>query len=68
MSTIDLHNHVIPPAIVEAIERDPLRFGTKIESKARDVLGWRPEVEFDELVRLMVDHDLKTEHTKLDRS
>ena len=37
-------------------------------SKARDVLGWRPEVVFDELVKLMVDHDLKTEHTKLDRS
>ena len=37
-------------------------------SKARDVLGWRPEVDFDELVKLMVDHDLKTEHTKLDRS
>jgi GDPmannose 4,6-dehydratase len=37
-------------------------------SKARAVLGWRPEVDFDELVKLMVDHDLKTEHTKLDRS
>jgi len=33
MSTIDLHNHVIPPAVVEAIERDPIRFGTKIENK-----------------------------------
>ncbi len=30
--------------------------------------GWRPEVDFDELVKLMVDHDLKTEQTKLDRS
>ena len=29
--------------------------------------GWRPEVDFDELVKLMVDHDLKTERTKLDR-
>jgi GDPmannose 4,6-dehydratase len=37
-------------------------------SKARAVLGWRPEVDFDELVKLMVDHDLKTEHTRLDRS
>jgi GDPmannose 4,6-dehydratase len=37
-------------------------------SKARTVLGWRPQVDFDELVKLMVDHDLKTEHTKLDRS
>ena len=32
------------------------------------MLGWRPEVDFDELVKLMVDHDLKTERTKLDRS
>jgi GDPmannose 4,6-dehydratase len=37
-------------------------------SKAHDVLGWRPEVAFVELVKLMVDHDLKTEHSKLDRS
>lgn len=28
-------------------------------SKARKVLGWRPTVDFDALVRLMVDHDLE---------
>ena len=33
MSNIDLHNHVIPPTIVDAIARDPERFGTKIEEK-----------------------------------
>ena len=33
MSNIDLHNHVIPPAIVDAIARDPERFGTRIEEK-----------------------------------
>ncbi len=27
-------------------------------SKAREVLGWKPEVNFDELVRMMVEHDL----------
>jgi len=27
-------------------------------SKARKVLGWKPEVDFRHLVRLMVDHDL----------
>ena len=27
-------------------------------SKARDVLGWAPTVGFEELVRMMVDHDL----------
>ncbi len=28
-------------------------------SKARRVLGWEPKVSFQEIVRLMVDHDLK---------
>lgn len=28
-------------------------------SKARRVLGWKPEVTFHELVRMMVDHDLQ---------
>jgi GDPmannose 4,6-dehydratase len=28
-------------------------------SKAREVLGWKPEVSFPELVKKMVDHDLK---------
>src|SRR5712664_3743553 len=28
-------------------------------SKARQKLGWEPRVSFDELVKLMVDHDLK---------
>jgi GDPmannose 4,6-dehydratase len=27
-------------------------------SKAKSVLGWTPRVDFDELVRMMVDHDL----------
>jgi len=30
-------------------------------SKARQRLGWQPEVGFDELVSLMVDHDLRAE-------
>jgi aminocarboxymuconate-semialdehyde decarboxylase len=29
----DLHNHVIPSAVVEAIRRHPERFGTRIEEK-----------------------------------
>ena len=36
-------------------------------AKAHEALGWQPEVDFAELVKLMVDHDLKTERTKLDR-
>ena len=30
---IDLHNHVIPPTIVDAMTRDPQRFGMSIEEK-----------------------------------
>ena len=30
-------------------------------SKARNKLGWEPEVKFKELVHLMVDHDLNIE-------
>jgi len=30
---IDLHNHVIPPAVVEALKRDPQRYGMSIEEK-----------------------------------
>ena len=28
-------------------------------TKARTILGWEPEITFDQLVRLMVEHDLK---------
>jgi GDPmannose 4,6-dehydratase len=28
-------------------------------SKIREALGWRPKISFEELVRLMVDHDLE---------
>jgi aminocarboxymuconate-semialdehyde decarboxylase len=30
---IDLHNHVVPPTIVDAIARDPERYGTKFEER-----------------------------------
>src|SRR4051794_1095134 len=30
---IDLHNHVIPPAIVSALEKNPKRFGMSIDEK-----------------------------------
>jgi len=39
------------PAEVVDLEGDP--------SKAREVLGWKPRVTFDELVRIMVDADIK---------
>jgi GDPmannose 4,6-dehydratase len=33
-------------------------------SKARDVLGWKPEVSFHELVSMMVRHDLAVEASR----
>ena len=33
MKTYDLHSHVIPPTIVEAMKRDPQRFGMKVEER-----------------------------------
>ena len=33
-------------------------------SKAREKLGWKPEVDFPSLVRMMVQHDLKLEAKK----
>ena len=39
------------PTEVDHLEGDATR--------ARQVLGWRPEVSFDELVTMMVEHDLE---------
>ena len=39
------------PAEVDLLVSDP--------SKARSVLGWEPEVDFETLIRMMVDADLK---------
>ncbi len=36
-------------------------------SKAKRVLGWKPEVGFDELVKMMVDNDLALEAAKAGR-
>ncbi len=36
-------------------------------AKAKRVLGWEPEVGFDELVKMMVDHDLAFEASKAGR-
>jgi len=50
----------------EYVEQDPRYFRpTEVDSllgdagKARKVLGWRPKVSFEELVRMMVDADLE---------
>lgn len=41
------------PTEVEALRADP--------SKARDILGWEPEITFEEMIRSMVEHDLASE-------
>ena len=33
-------------------------------SKAKEELGWEPTVRFEELVRLMVDHDRERQQTE----
>jgi GDPmannose 4,6-dehydratase len=33
-------------------------------TKARTELGWKPEVGFEDLVAMMVDHDLRLEAAK----
>lgn len=45
------------PAEVDILQGDA--------SKARNILGWEPEVTFKELVRCMVDHDLKLAQQEL---
>jgi GDPmannose 4,6-dehydratase len=40
------------PAEVDILVANP--------AKARDTLGWRPQCSFTELVRMMVEHDLRT--------
>jgi GDPmannose 4,6-dehydratase len=36
-------------------------------TKARTKLGWQPEVEFPELIKMMVEHDLELESHRLQR-
>ncbi|MFQ5415062.1 MAG: GDP-mannose 4,6-dehydratase [Phycisphaerae bacterium] len=54
---LDWHNHValderyLRPAEVDVLPGDA--------TKARDLLGWKPKVNFQQLIRMMVDHDLR---------
>jgi GDPmannose 4,6-dehydratase len=53
---LDWHEHVVvDPKYFRPAEVDVLLGDA---SKARGVLGWRPQVTFKELVRLMVDADM----------
>ena len=48
---VEFDQRYLRPAEVELLLGDP--------SKARDKLGWEPTTSFDELVAMMVDHDLE---------
>lgn len=48
---VEIDAHYFRPAEVDLLRGDA--------SKARRVLGWKPKVDFQSLVRRMVDHDLK---------
>ncbi|MGH9881344.1 MAG: GDP-mannose 4,6-dehydratase, partial [Pyrinomonadaceae bacterium] len=54
---VDIDPRYYRPAEVDLLRGDA--------SKARRVLGWRPEVNFKQLVHLMVDHDLELARQEL---
>ncbi len=55
---LDWHNYVkTDPKFFRPAEVDLLVGDC---TKARKVLGWKPEVSFNELITMMVDHDLKS--------
>ena len=49
-SKVEQDPRFMRPAEVELLIGDP--------GKAREILGWKPKVGFEELVQMMVDHDL----------
>jgi GDPmannose 4,6-dehydratase len=56
----------------KCVEKDPRYFRpTEVDalegdsSKARRVLGWKPEISFEELVRSMVEHDVELARQEL---
>lgn len=54
---LDYNDHVTTdPEFVRPAEVDTLLGDA---SKAKKTLGWEPEVEFEEMVRMMVDEDMK---------
>jgi GDPmannose 4,6-dehydratase len=48
---------LLPPTEVDSLQGDA--------SKACRVLGWKPEISFEELVRSMVEHDLELAQQEL---
>jgi GDPmannose 4,6-dehydratase len=63
---LDFHDYVVTdPAFMRPAEVDRLRGNS---AYAREKLGWVPETEFEELVKMMVDADLKRHGGKTERS
>lgn len=61
---LDLHRHVVShPRYFRPLEVDNLRGDSR---KAAERLGWRPRTTFRELVRIMVDADLRREKILLE--
>lgn len=48
---VDFDTRYVRPSEVDVLQGDA--------TKAREVLGWKPEVDFDGLIQMMVDHDLE---------
>jgi GDPmannose 4,6-dehydratase len=48
---VDIDRFMMRPLEVESLCGDP--------SKAKEILGWEPKVKFEQLVKIMVDHDCK---------
>lgn len=48
---VDVSQEYFRPTEVETLLGDP--------TKAKEVLGWEPKTTFEELVRIMVEHDIK---------
>ena len=56
---VTMDEQFLRPAEVEVLRGDP--------SRAEQLLGWKPEVSFEELVHLMVDRDLQLVAVQADR-
>jgi GDPmannose 4,6-dehydratase len=54
---LDWRNHIeIDERYLRSNEVEALRADA---SKAAEILGWRPEIELDEMIRIMVEHDIE---------
>jgi len=55
---VKIDQHFVRPADVDLLIGNP--------AKAREKLGWEPKVSFEEMIRMMIDNDLKMVQEKID--